>query len=159
MAYEPMSHRRSCLGLIAAPTIATLLFVGGLAVLFPEPRDKLTFIFAEFMFGSILGAYPAAALVGFPIYLLLRGRVRPTLAVCAVVGAIIGLIPAAVWLLIAEPGTIPLALVAGTIGGVVFSLISHRELDGPNRKAEPKPAPPRSPWLRRRRCTATQRRA
>lgn len=49
------------------------------------------------LINAVVGAYPAALVLGVPAYLLLRRRLRPTVLNCAAVGAVIAAIP---WLLL-----------------------------------------------------------
>jgi hypothetical protein len=128
MPYEPPIHRRSCLGLVLAPTLATFLFAIGMALLEPgSGAERLEAAALFLLLGLFLGAFPATVLLGFPIYLVLRGRFRATPILCGTVGAAVGLATALTWQLAIIPGAIPLASSAGFVGGLVFWWIAATE--------------------------------
>jgi ABC-type xylose transport system permease subunit len=129
MAYEPAEHGRSCLGLLLAGIVATLVFAAGFAmVAVGSEADLPSAVMVMSLFGAILGAAPATFLLGFPIYFLLRGRVRITLAVCLCVGAIIGLVTAAVWQMFPWPWLV-WAATSGATGGLAFWWCAHKEIE------------------------------
>jgi hypothetical protein len=144
LAYEPTRHGRSCLGLIAAATVGTLFFFGEIIILSGTSRYDAIELFgglsALLWLSMLLGAGPATVLVGLPIYFALRGRVRATLLLCCVIGAIVGVLPLLAWraiagdwagaaftwqdiVALASPAT------AGAAGGAAFWLIAHHELN------------------------------
>src|SRR5580658_5529325 len=61
----------------------------------PSPADR---IFRTFLLYLIIGAIPPTVLVGIPVYLVLRKRLRPTPLNCALAGAVVASLP---WLILA----------------------------------------------------------
>ncbi|MFN7619357.1 MAG: hypothetical protein ACK5RN_04410 [bacterium] len=54
-------------------------------------------VFRTALINAVVGAYPAALVLGVPAYLLFKKRLRPTVLNCAAVGAVIAALP---WLLL-----------------------------------------------------------
>ena len=54
-------------------------------------------VFRTAVINAVVGAYPAALVLGVPAYLLFRKRLRPTALNCAAVGGVIAALP---WLLL-----------------------------------------------------------
>ena len=130
MAYEPTEHTRSCLGLLLAPTVGTLIFLLGLAVLQFQSADTLFGgMVAGLIFSMLAGAGPITLLLGLPLYFVLRGRIRATPLICASIGSVLGIIPALGWGFAFDPRLAILAAVAGAIGGLTFWWAARRELE------------------------------
>jgi hypothetical protein len=121
-----------------APAAASLF-----AVLFGSLSEPIVGPVDDFIGGmlelalmfALLGAYPATVALGLPIYLALRGRVRATLLRCALIAALVGLVPLFVWRLVTPNGppdmkAVLLVALSGAFGGIVFWLVAHEEING-----------------------------
>lgn len=90
--------------------------------------------FVDGLFAGILRAVPSVLVLGIPLVLLLRGRVRPTLANGVLAGAVIASTPWWIAAALSGPGYLStvtgLALPAtalGCLGGAIFYLVgAHR---------------------------------
>ena len=110
-----------------------MLAVAGFAI-----EGAAVFIGASVWFSVLFVGGPATILVGIPIYLLLRGRVRADPLNCSAVGAFVGALSVMSWVFLLavnrEAGAFVMtALAAGTcgaIGGFVFWLVAGREING-----------------------------
>lgn len=87
---------RIALAFLLAPAAAALVYAcltplyGGL----PDLADR---VWRTFLLYLLLGAYPAAVVLGLPLFFALKGFLNPTPLNCALVGAIIAAVP---WLLL-----------------------------------------------------------
>ena len=143
LSYEPTQYRRSCLGLIVGVIAGSVAFALGLIALSGFAFEGAAgFIAISVWFSVLFVGGPATVLVGVPIYLLLRGRVRANPLNCSAVGALVGALAVMGWVILLaaerEPRVFILtALIAGTcgaIGGFIFWLVAGREI---NRDLDP----------------------
>ena len=129
LPYEPAQHGRSCLGLLLAGAVATLVFGAGFsAVAAGSDDDWLDVTVIAFLFGAMLGALPATFILGFPSYFFLRGRGRIKVGQCLGAGAIIGFVTTAVWQMPAWPW-FALGAASGAAGGLAFWWCAHKEIE------------------------------
>ena len=130
MAYEPIQHNRSCLGLLLAPVAGTMVFFVGLSFSEAESVGEVVGSLVGLVAVSLLlGAGPVTVLLGIPLYLLLRRRVRPTPLVCGAFGALLGVVPAVFWGFALDWWVTTLAAFAGAVGGIVFWWTAHDEIE------------------------------
>lgn len=93
---------RLALAFIVVPGAAALL----MAILQPLYAGLSSYwdrVFGTALVYAVVGAYPAAIVLGVPAYLLVRNRLRPTIINCAMVGAIVASLPWLVLALISSP--------------------------------------------------------
>jgi putative effector of murein hydrolase len=134
LTYEPTRHRRSCFGFIVAATVGTAAFILGLWA-FGLPNENLpAVLIAGLSISALLIAGPATVLLGVPLYLVLRGRIRATITNCCLLGALVGAVTMAIWSAILEAGLgalwlIGAGLLCGSAGGLAFWLVSAREIN------------------------------
>lgn len=87
-------------------------------------------LFGATMLVFLFGAAPAAAVIGMPLFFILRGRVRASALLCSLLGAAIGLGPLLVWSVRDFAiGMTSMTLIAGAFGGLTFWWIARRELN------------------------------
>jgi hypothetical protein len=136
LPYEPTKQRRSCLGLIAAATSGTAVFIVGMWLLDGIPWQTLPgVLLLGLWLSAIFIAGPATVLVGVPLYLFLRGRVRATPLNCGLIGAVIGTLPLVFWVTViggASAADLLFVLTGapcGAFGGLVFWMVAAREIN------------------------------
>jgi hypothetical protein len=136
LSYEPTKHGRSCLGLIAAAASGTAVFIIGMWLLDGPPWHVwVGGLVVGLWLSAVFIAGPVTVLIGVPLYLFLRGRVRATPLNCGLTGAILGTIPLIFWAVVidgASVGDLLPALVGapcGALGGLVFWLVAAREIN------------------------------
>ena len=149
---------RLAIAFVIVPAVAALamaiqqpLYAG-----LPDFWDR---VFRTAVVNAVVGAYPAALVLGVPAYLVFRKRLRPTVLNCSVVGAAVAALPWLLLGLISSPdyaysnghvthqnghltlwGLVDLAIFTGWIGlfgagaGVLFWLIT---VPGARRTAPP----------------------
>lgn len=120
---------------IVAASVLTSLPLASLLVLGSSDLDgtPAEVVFFTLTF-TVLATLPAALILGLPIYLAIRDRVRLTPLICGLAGAAIALIAFAAWSMALSPtpigaknlafaqfsGGTALALLSGAAGGLVF---------------------------------------
>ena len=94
--------------------------VTNLGQLFLSPLMGIVFL--------LLGAGPVTLVLGVPLYLLLRTRVRPTIWISIVAGCALSLVTLMLWGLLIDWRLAILALISGASGGVTFWWTAHDEI-------------------------------
>ncbi len=130
-------YYRSYLGLLLAAVIGSIVFTMIMSATSTTQKFSGAGLLA-FMIGMpltcfVLGAGPATLFVGLPIFLAVRERLRPTIAICVTFGAAIGSIPAFIW---GAPPLIAGSVVSGAAGGLILWWVAHDEIER-NQAQEP----------------------
>lgn len=99
---------------LIAPAVAAFV-LAWTSPLFGGVTDKAERLVSSFRLYALGGAYPTTLLFGLPAYLLLRGRVRPTVLSCAIAGAAVAAAP---WLLLTVLGAPEQASLNGYVTAV-----------------------------------------
>jgi hypothetical protein len=104
------------------------------------PENPLVRVLRTTLAYAVLGAYPTTLVFGVPVFLVLNGRVRPTVIKCCLIG---GILAAAPWLgigLKSTPLNAYLQLAGelatfGAVGGAAFWLVLAGPFPGKTRPA------------------------
>jgi hypothetical protein len=108
-AFDRPPWWRVAAAFVAAPAIAALAY-SSLNPMYEGLPDLSERIWKTFVIVSVVGGYFPSVVLGVPIFLFLRRRVRPTLFNCTLVGATVAALP---WLVLA---LLPIAKEASTDG-------------------------------------------
>ena len=133
MASNMPSKLRILAAFLFAPALAAL----ALAIVqegYDGPRPAWELLETTLFFAGF-GAYPAIILFGVPAYLILRGRIAPTLLNCVIAGAVTAALPWILYSMVALAGTggttnygwlgfIGIVAGFGALGGLIFWLIA-----------------------------------